>query len=101
MTTLLVKNADLLVTMDDAHRRIPGGGLFIEQNVIRQVGPMDALPPTADQVLDAQGMVVLPGMVNTHHHLYQSLTRALPAAQDAELFDWLQTLYPIWAGLTS
>lgn len=101
MTTLLVKNADLLVTMDDAHRRIPGGGLFIEHNVIRQVGTEDSLPPTADQVLDAQGMVVLPGLVNTHHHLYQSLTRALPSAQDAELFDWLQTLYPIWAGLTS
>jgi cytosine/adenosine deaminase-related metal-dependent hydrolase len=96
----LVKNADLLVTMDDAHRRIPDGGLYIEDNVIRQVGPTDSLPPSADQVLDAQGMVVLPGLVNTHHHLYQSLTRALPAAQDAELFDWLQTLYPIWAGLT-
>jgi 8-oxoguanine deaminase len=100
MTTLLVKNADLLVTMDDADRRIAGGGLFIERNVIRQVGTMAGLPPTADQVLDAQGMVVLPGMVNTHHHLYQSLTRALPSAQDAELFDWLRTLYPIWAGLT-
>jgi cytosine/adenosine deaminase-related metal-dependent hydrolase len=86
--------------MDDAHRRIPDGGLYIEDNVIRQVGPTDSLPPSADQVLDAQGMVVLPGLVNTHHHLYQSLTRALPAAQDAELFDWLQTLYPIWAGLT-
>ena len=100
MTTLLVKNADLLVTMDDANRRLAGGGLFIEHNVIHQVGTMDDLPPTADQVLDAQGMVVLPGLVNTHHHLYQSLTRALPAAQDAELFDWLRTLYPIWAGLT-
>jgi cytosine/adenosine deaminase-related metal-dependent hydrolase len=86
--------------MDDADRRIPGGGLFIEHNVIRQVGTQETLPPTADQVLDAEGMVVLPGLVNTHHHLYQSLTRALPSAQDAELFDWLQTLYPIWAGLT-
>jgi cytosine/adenosine deaminase-related metal-dependent hydrolase len=100
MTTLLVKNADLLVTMDDARRRIREGGLYVEDNVIRQVGPTDSLPPSADQILDAQGMVVLPGLVNTHHHLYQSLTRALPEAQDAELFDWLQTLYPIWAGLT-
>ncbi len=100
MSTLLLKNATLLITMDDARRRIPDGGLYVEDNVIRQVGPTAELPPTADRVLDAQGMVVLPGLVNTHHHLYQSLTRALPAAQDAELFDWLRTLYPIWAGLT-
>lgn len=101
MTTLLVKAADLLVTMDDARRRIPDGGLYIEDTVIRQVGFTHELPPTADQVIDARGMVVLPGLVNTHHHLYQSLTRALPAAQDVELFGWLRTLYPIWAGLTS
>ena len=100
MSTLLLKHADLLVTMDDARRRIPDGGLYVVDNLIRQVGSTDSLPPTADTVIDAQGMVVLPGLVNTHHHLYQSLTRAVPAAQDAELFDWLQTLYPIWAGLT-
>jgi 8-oxoguanine deaminase len=98
--TLLVKNAELLVTMDDRRRRFPGGGLYVEDNVIRQVGPAQELPPTADRIIDARGMVVLPGLVNTHHHLYQSLTRNLPAAQDAELFDWLRTLYPIWAGLT-
>jgi cytosine/adenosine deaminase-related metal-dependent hydrolase len=90
----------MLITMDDRRRRIPGGGLFIEDNIIRQVGPTADLPPTADRVLDATGMIVLPGLVNTHHHLYQSLTRALPATQDAELFDWLRALYPIWAGLT-
>ncbi len=100
MSTLLLKNAGLLVTMDDARRRIPDGGVYVVDNVIRQVDTTDRLPPTADQVLDARGMVVLPGLVNTHHHLYQSLTRAVPAAQDAELFDWLRTLYPIWAGLT-
>ncbi len=100
MPTLLVKNAELLVTMDDRRRRFPGGGLYVEDNVIRQVGPAQELPPTADRIIDARGMVVLPGLVNTHHHLYQSLTRNLPAAQDAELFDWLRTLYPIWAGLT-
>ncbi len=100
MPTLLIKNADLLVTMDDTGRRIAGGGLFIKDNIIRHVGPTDTLPPRADKVIDAQGMVVLPGLVNTHHHLYQSLTRAVPAAQDAELFQWLKTLYPIWAGLT-
>ena len=101
MPTTLLKNAALLVTMDDARRRVPGGGLYIEDNVIRQVGPAAELPPVADRVLDATGMVVLPGLVNCHHHLYQSLTRALPAAQDVELFDWLRTLYPVWAGLTA
>jgi 8-oxoguanine deaminase len=101
VTTLLVKNADLLVTMDDTHRRIADGGLLIKDNIIRQAGPTDTLPSSADEIIDAQGMVVLPGLVNTHHHLYQSLTRAVPAAQDVELFHWLQTLYPIWAGLTS
>ncbi|HSR30895.1 MAG TPA: amidohydrolase family protein, partial [Anaerolineae bacterium] len=100
MPTLLVKNADLLVTMDDARRRIVGGGVYVEDNIIRQVGPSHDLPATADRIMDCRGMVVLPGLVNTHHHLYQSLTRALPGAQDAELFQWLQTLYPIWAGLT-
>jgi 8-oxoguanine deaminase len=100
MATLLIKNAALLVTMNDAQQRIIDGGLYVEDSVIRQVGPSNELPPEAERVLDAQGMVVLPGLVNTHHHLYQSLTRAVPGAQDAELFDWLRTLYPIWAGLT-
>ena len=100
MSTLLLRNAELLATMDDAHRRISGGGLYVVDNVIRQVDVTESLPPTADEVIDAKGMVVLPGLVNTHHHLYQSLTRAVPAAQDVELFNWLQTLYPIWAGLT-
>ena len=51
-------------------------------------------------MIDARGMVILPGLVNTHHHFYQTLTRNLPAAQDANLFAWLGALYPIWAGLT-
>jgi len=101
MPTLLVKHADLLVTMDADRRRIPDGGLFVRGNVIEQVGPTAELPARADRVINAQGMIVLPGLVNTHHHLYQTLTRAVPAAQDAPLFRWLKTLYPIWAGLTS
>jgi cytosine/adenosine deaminase-related metal-dependent hydrolase len=101
MSTLLIKNARLLATMNDRQERIVDGGVYIEGPVIRQVGPSRDLPPTADRVIDAQNLVVLPGLVNTHHHLYQSLTRALPDAQDAELFDWLRTLYPIWAGLSS
>ena len=98
--TLLVKNADVLVTMDDDRREIRGGGVLVEGNRIVAVGPSAELPGTADEVIDAGGHVVLPGLVNTHHHMYQSLTRAVPGAQDAELFGWLTTLYPIWAGLT-
>ncbi len=98
MTTLLVKNTAVLATMDDERREIPNGGLFIRDNVIEQVGPTAELPQTADTVLDLTDHVVLPGLVNTHHHLYQSLTRVL--AQDSNLFDWLTTLYPIWANLT-
>lgn len=100
MSTLLLKHANLLVTMDDEHRRIPDGGLYVRDHVIEQVGLTPHLPTEADVVIDAHGMVVLPGLINTHHHLYQTLTRALPAAQNVELFDWLRTLYPIWAGLT-
>lgn len=98
--TLLVKNAALLVTMDGERREISNGGLFIEDNLIRQVGPSDTLPEHADVVLDMAGKVVIPGLVNTHHHMYQSLTRVVPAAQDGELFNWLTNLYPIWARLT-
>ncbi len=95
MSTLLLKNADLLITMDGARRRIAGGGLFVRDNAIEQVGPTSELPASADRVIDARGMVILPGLVNTHHHLYQTLTRCL--AQDDGLFGWLRTLYPIWA----
>jgi cytosine/adenosine deaminase-related metal-dependent hydrolase len=100
MTTLLIKNAHLLATLDDTRREIPDGGMFIRDNVIEQVGPTADLPETADSVYDMAGHVVLPGLINTHHHMYQSLTRAVPAAQDAELFGWLKTLYPLWARLT-
>lgn len=98
MTTLLAKNAQLLITMDDWRREIAGGGIFVRDNVIEAIGPGDTLPDTADTVLDLSGHVVLPGLINTHHHLYQSLTRVI--AQDADLFTWLTTLYPIWANLT-
>lgn len=101
MKTLLVKNATLLVTMDEARREIPEGGLFVRNGVIEQVAKTEDLPPAADEVLDMKGHVVIPGLVNTHHHLYQGLTKVLPQAQNASLFHWLQTLYPIWAGLTA
>lgn len=98
--TLLVKNAELLVTMDGQRREIKQGGLYIVGNQIVQVGPSSELPQTADEVLDLKGHIVIPGLINTHHHMYQSLTRVVPSAQDGELFNWLQNLYPIWARLT-
>lgn len=100
MPTLLLRNTDILVTMDAARREIPGGGLFVRDNRIVQAGPTADLPATADVVIDARGLAVLPGLVNTHHHLYQTLTRAVPAAQDVELFDWLRVLYEIWGELS-
>ena len=98
MTTLLIKHAYVL-TMDDHQREIPDGGLFIRDGFLEQVGETASLPNEADEVLDLTGHIVLPGLVNTHHHFYQTLTRAIPAAQDANLFNWLTTLYPIWARL--
>ncbi|MEE9455173.1 MAG: 8-oxoguanine deaminase [Paracoccaceae bacterium] len=95
MPTVLVKNADVLVTMDTRRQEIAGGGLFARDGVIIAVG--HDLPVTADKVVDAKGCVITPGLVNTHHHLFQTLTRAVPNGQDALLFGWLQTLYPIWA----
>ncbi len=95
--TLLLKNADVIATMDDARRELKNASILIEGNRIKSVGATEA---EADEVIDLAGHVVLPGLINTHHHMYQSLTRAVPAAQDADLFLWLKTLYPIWARLT-
>jgi len=100
MPTLLVRNVTLLVTMDDQRREISGGGFFIRNGFIEKLGLSQDLPATADEVLDLQGYIVLPGLINTHHHFYQTLTRAVPAAQNANLFNWLKTLYPIWARMT-
>jgi cytosine/adenosine deaminase-related metal-dependent hydrolase len=86
--------------MDDHRREIPDGGLFIRDGFIEQVGPTSELPAQADEVLDLTDHIVLPGLINTHHHFYQTLTRAVPAAQDANLFNWLKTLYPIWGRMT-
>lgn len=100
MPSLLVKNAALVVTMDDQRREISDGGLFIRDGFIVDVGKTKDLPANADVVLDLQDHIVLPGLINTHHHFYQTLTRAVPAAQNANLFNWLKTLYPIWARMT-
>jgi cytosine/adenosine deaminase-related metal-dependent hydrolase len=93
MKTLL-KNAHTVVTMDDARRELSTTDILIENGVIAEIG---AIHDPAAHIFDAQNCVVTPGLVNTHHHLYQTLTRAVPGGQDALLFGWLQTLYPIWA----
>jgi cytosine/adenosine deaminase-related metal-dependent hydrolase len=98
--TLLIRDADLVVTVDEQRRELPRASVLVRGRAIEAIGPADSLPREADEVIDARGHIVIPGLVNTHHHMYQSLTRAIPAAQDAELFGWLKTLYPIWAGLT-
>jgi 8-oxoguanine deaminase len=98
MSTLLIHNAQLVVTMDG--REIPNGGIYSRDGWIENVGLSDDIPAEADEMVDMTGHIVLPGLVNTHHHLYQTLTRAFPGAQDVGLFDWLRTLYPVWARMT-
>jgi len=102
MTTLLLKNIHTLVTMNAAREELRDAAVLIRDHIIERVGKTVDLPASADQVLDLKGRhVVLPGLVNTHHHFYQTLTRAIPAAQNADLFGWLKTLYPIWSRLTA
>lgn len=98
MPTLLIKHAQLLVTMDAQRREIADGAVFVRDNVIEAVGTTADLPDTADDVIDARDQIVIPGLVNTHHHMFQTLTRAF--AQGNELFGWLRELYPVWAHLT-
>ena len=104
MTTLLLRNARLIATMDSAERELANASIFCRDGVIEAVGSADDMPPQAapdqvSRVVDMAGHVIIPGMVNTHHHLFQNLTRVLPAGQNASLFGWLQALYPIWQGL--
>ncbi|MBE2261481.1 MAG: 8-oxoguanine deaminase [Burkholderiaceae bacterium] len=100
MPTLLIRNAHCVATFDDQRHEFAGASIFIRDNLIESIGSAADLPQTAAEVIDARGHLVMPGLVNTHHHMYQSLTRAIPAVQDAELFGWLRGLYPIWSGLT-
>jgi len=100
MPSLLVTHADLIGTFDAQRCEIVDGAIYIENGQIIAIGPAAELPRDADDVINLRGHVVVPGLVNTHHHMFQSLTRAVPGAQDAELFGWLQHLYPIWARLT-
>ena len=102
--TLLLRHADLLCTMcpngscePRDTSEITDGALFARGGVIEQVGKTDNVIDKADRIIDMRGHVVIPGLVNTHHHMFQNLTRAVPAAQNVPLFGWLQTLYPIWS----
>ena len=95
--TWIIKNAHTILTMDDTRRELNGHDILLRDGVIAEIGENLSIPEGAE-IVDAQNAVVTPGLVNTHHHLYQSLTRAVPGGQDALLFGWLQTLYPIWAG---
>jgi len=99
-STLLIRDASLVATLDDERRELPDASILIRGNLIEAIGPASELPRSAAEVIDARGHLVVPGLVNAHHHMYQSLTRAIRAVQDAELFSWLRALYPIWARLT-
>jgi 8-oxoguanine deaminase len=112
MGTLLIHNARAIATFDTAtfdnaapaqSTELRDASIYIEGNCIAFIGATADLPPQAlqaDEVINACHHLVTPGLVNTHHHMYQSLTRAIPEVQNAELFGWLRGLYPIWAGLT-
>lgn len=100
MSTLLARNAEVLVTMDGQRRELKNASLFAENGIIKHVGPAAELPQSADTVVDMTGQIVFPGFVNCHHHLNQTLTRNLPAAQNNNLFPWLRAQYRIWAGTT-
>ena len=95
--TWIIKNAHTILTMDDMRRELNGHDILLRDGVISEIGENFSVPAGAE-IVDAQNAVITPGLVNTHHHLYQSLTRAVPGGQDALLFGWLQTLYPSWAG---
>ncbi|MCZ4257863.1 8-oxoguanine deaminase [Sulfitobacter sp. G21635-S1] len=97
MPEILIRNAAHILTMDDSRRELSGADLLLRDGAIVEIG---SDLQSAGEVIEAAGCVVTPGLVNTHHHLFQSLTRAVPGAQDALLFGWLKTLYPIWARFT-
>ena len=96
---LVVAGARLVATCDDARRELPGGWVAITGGLISGVGASADPPPAARETLDASGCLVTPGLVNTHHHMYQNLTRSYGPAINGSLFSWLSTLYPLWAGL--
>ena len=99
MATLTFKNAKFLVTMDERGTILRDASICIEDNIIKHIGKVDEADGNADIVIDASDMIILPGLINTHHHLFQNLTRCLPQVQNSSLFPWLTHLYDIWAEL--
>src|SRR5687768_18595237 len=98
----LIRDERLVITMDDARRRIHGGYVVVDGETIAAVGAGEPPPSVAaERTIDARGKVVLPGLVNTHHHLPQTLTRNVPRVQEAPLFTWLTELYEVWRGTTA
>ncbi len=100
MGTLLLSDATLVATFDDAGREIAGGSIYVRDNVIEAVGSSESVKREADAVIDCSSLVLTPGLINTHHHFYQTLTRNIPAVQNVNLFEWLTHLYPVWNRLT-
>ena len=96
-TDILIQNARLILTMDDKRRTVPAGDVLLSGGIISAIGV--GLPVTGCRIIDARGCLITPGLVNTHHHLYQTMTRAVPLAQNSSLFDWLKKLYPIWSAM--
>lgn len=100
MNTILIKNPLQVATMNDEQVEFSGGHILIEDGIIKSIGP-EPLNIDADEVIDANGMVITPGFINTHHHLYQSLTRNIPLMQDQPLFSWLKNHYEVWREITT
>ncbi len=96
-TDILIQNARLILTMDDKRRTVPAGDVLLSGGIISAIGV--GLPVIGCRIIDARGCLITPGLVNTHHHLYQTMTRAVPLAQNSSLFDWLKKLYPIWSAM--
>jgi len=99
MADLLIRNAWCVATVDEQRRELSGGWVAITNGLVEAVGSSTDTPPAAREIVDADGCLVTPGLVNTHHHIYQNLTRALPSMTSKPLFGWLQSLYPLWRGL--
>jgi cytosine/adenosine deaminase-related metal-dependent hydrolase len=100
MKTILITNPLHVATMNDEQVEFAGGHILIEDGIIKSISP-ETLNINADEVIDASGMLITPGFINTHHHLYQSLTRNIPLMQDQPLFSWLKNHYEVWREITT
>ena len=96
MSNILIKNAKVIATMDNDLRELNNHSIYSEKGIIVEIGKCDNLNYQPDQIIDATDMVVIPGLINTHHHLFQNLTRCYPRSQNESLFGWLTNLYPVW-----